>query len=132
MSAPEPRPATLADLDGLHHLETACFDDAWSAASLRTALEDPRYVVLAAGPAGAPVGYILGWTVGDEGEIARLAVMPAMRRHGLGRTLLQACRTEMNARGAVDLFLDVRAGNAAALALYRGYGFEEVAQRRAY
>jgi ribosomal-protein-alanine N-acetyltransferase len=36
------------------------------------------------------------------------------------------------ARGAAALFLEVEAGNDAALALYRGQGFHEAGVRRGY
>ncbi|WP_254453743.1 hypothetical protein [Siccirubricoccus sp. G192] len=36
------------------------------------------------------------------------------------------------ARGAAAMFLEVAAGNPAALALYRGLGFDRVGQRRRY
>jgi len=132
MSEFELRPAVPDDLAALCRLEMESFDDAWSAPSLQAALEDPRYVVLVSGPLGRPGGYILGWTVSDEGEIARLAVTPSQRRRGLGRALLEACRVEMLKRGAVAIYLDVRATNAAAQALYLDHGFEVVARRRNY
>jgi len=59
-------------------------------------------------------------------------VASAQRRNGLGRDLLRFLLAEARAAGAIRLLLEVRTGNGAARALYRGLGFQEEGLRRRY
>ena len=67
-----------------------------------------------------------------EGELLRIAVDPAKRGQGLGRTLLKGMQAELRASGITTLHLEVRAGNAAARALYAACGWREVGHRARY
>jgi [ribosomal protein S18]-alanine N-acetyltransferase len=78
------------------------------------------------------VGFIGYWLIIDEAHISTFAVHPQMRHHGLGRILLQAMLEEAAGLGAVLSTLEVRAGNAAAQALYRDFGFQRVGTRKGY
>ena len=86
-------------------------------------------------PAAAP-REALGWAVcqrvGGEAEVLRLGVRPALRRQGWGRRLLEGVRERLREDGTARIFLEVRAGNAAALRLYRAAGFRETGCRRNY
>ncbi len=75
---------------------------------------------------------LLARTVADEAEILTIAVVPALRRHGVGRALLEAAAQRSAAAGARALFLEVSTENVAARALYAGCGFAEVGLRRHY
>ena len=77
-------------------------------------------------------GFVLARQAADEAEILMLAVLPAARRQGLGRRLVEACAAEAARHGATTLFLEVAAGNDAARALYRATGFAQVGRRRGY
>lgn len=112
-------------------LHAACFAEAWSAAAIVRILEAPGAVALVAG-AAPPAGFALARGAADEAELLTLAVLPAWRRRGLGRALVEAALAWAAARGATALFLEVGAGNAAALALYGGAGFATVGRRPAY
>lgn len=78
------------------------------------------------------VGVALGWTVVDELEISIVVVAAAKRRTGIGRALVRALVDTGRARGAARAFLEVRAGNAGAIALYRDAGFVETGRRVRY
>lgn len=133
MAAPfRTRPATPDDAPALHALELACFPDPWSESGLASALEPPHgWGLLAEGGQGV-LGYLIGRDVGGSGEILNLAIAPGARRRGLGRTLLEQGLAAMTARGVTEVFLEVRASNAAALALYQRAGFRVVGVRRRY
>lgn len=77
-------------------------------------------------------GMVLARVVADEAEILTLGVAAGARRVGLGRALLAAAMAEAAAVGAAQMFLEVSAGNAAALGLYAGAGFAAVGRRLAY
>jgi [ribosomal protein S18]-alanine N-acetyltransferase len=58
--------------------------------------------------------------------------VPAARRRGIARLLLENLLTEARRRGAVEAFLEVRVDNAAARALYLREGFTQVGVRPGY
>jgi ribosomal-protein-alanine N-acetyltransferase len=82
--------------------------------------------------AGEVLAYSIAWFAADEANLANLAVAPAHRRRGCGRALLDDLLAEARRRGAVSVWLEVRAGNAAAQRLYLDHGFRVVAVRKAY
>lgn len=127
------RAAVPDDLPALLALERACFPhDPWTENSLREALGDEKYLVLLWGHEALTMGYILGWNVGDEAEIARIGVLPTLRRQGLGQHLLEAALVAFAAHGVVEVFLEVRAGNMTARHLYDRNGFIQIGSRRHY
>ncbi len=70
--------------------------------------------------------------VADEAHVHNLAVVPEARRQGLARRLLALTLEIAAGKGARAVHLEVRAGNAAARALYRAMGFDEVGKRHGY
>lgn len=70
-------------------------------------------------------GAVRAAVAGDILLVARLAVRPRYRRHGLAKALMAACGAWAAQRGAKACVLQVAVGNAPALALYRALGFEE-------
>ena len=74
------------------------------------------------------LGYFVAQTLLDEVHLYNLAV--ARARQGWGGLLLQRLVAAAQAQGAQTLWLEVRASNQPALALYRRAGFESVATRR--
>ncbi|MFF1878244.1 ribosomal protein S18-alanine N-acetyltransferase [Leifsonia sp. NPDC058230] len=132
------RRATLDDVPAIMELEKSTFTtDAWSEKSMRTEVageygyylvafepEHPERIDAYAGLL-APRGAI-------EGDIQTIAVAPAARRNGLGRTLMLALIGEARKRGAREVFLEVRADNPGAQTLYRQLGFEEIGVRPRY
>ena len=68
----------------------------------------------------------------DEATLFNIAVDPAFQRRGLGRELLEQVIDEVEKRGVVTLWLEVRASNVAAIALYESLGFNEATIRRNY
>ena len=129
-------PAVKDDLGEVSELERACYSDPWAASAFEQLTDNPRvhFVLARRGEDGAgPIlGYVVAWFVMDEGELANLAVTPAARRGGVAKALLGSVLAECERRGIRDLFLEVRESNAAALALYRGQGFEQVGRRESY
>ena len=68
----------------------------------------------------------------DEATLFNIAVDPAFQRRGLGRALLEQVIDEVEKRGVATLWLEVRASNVAAIALYESLGFNEATIRRNY
>jgi ribosomal-protein-alanine N-acetyltransferase len=132
------RRATIDDVPAIMELEQSTFTtDAWSEKSMRSEVageygyylvafepEHPERIDAYAGLL-APRGAI-------EGDIQTIAVAPAARRSGLGRTLMLALIGEARKRGAREVFLEVRADNPGAQTLYRQLGFDEIGVRPRY
>ena len=123
--------AEAADVDLLHALHAAAFDQPWPAAEIERLMRIlGGFAVLA--EEDAPQGFVLIRTVADEAEILTLAVSPDFRRRGIGRALVEAAAQEASRRGARSCFLEVAEDNPIALALYESAGFQAVGLRRAY
>jgi len=76
------------------------------------------------------LGYWVAQAVHDEVHLYNLAV--AQARRGWGSLLMQRLAESARAQGAQTLWLEVRASNQSALALYQRVGFVSVARRRGY
>jgi ribosomal-protein-alanine N-acetyltransferase len=126
------RIATSADAEAIARLEESSFSEPWSLHAIQCALADYKYCIIVAQRAEAVIGFALGWNVGEEGEIARVAVLPAERGHGIGQQLMLATLQEMKQRSVQELFLEVRPSNVAAINLYNRCGFTEAGRRRKY
>jgi ribosomal-protein-alanine N-acetyltransferase len=113
------------------------FGEAWSAAQLAGSLSLPdTWADIAydtAGDAATPAaGFALTRRILTSSELLLVAVAPAWRGTGLGRQLIDASRHAARSRGAEEMFLEVRDGNAAAQKLYNASGFQIVGRRRDY
>ena len=135
MTAPVIRPATRADLDAIMALERASFPtDAWSEDMMHDELVSPygRYFVLE--DDGALVGYggVRALAGAKDADIQTIAIAEAFRGRGAGRALLTTLLEEASARGAREVFLEVRADNPVAQNLYVRTGFVEIGRRPRY
>jgi ribosomal-protein-alanine acetyltransferase len=134
---PTLRRATVADLDAIMRLETATFGtDAWSPDTMRAELAGRHgYYLVAEGEALDLIdGYagLLAPARSGQADIQTIAVAPHARRRGLGRALMLALLDEARHRGATEVFLEVRADNPNAEALYLSLGFEQIGVRPKY
>ncbi len=123
----EIRDASARDARDLTALHAEAFDAPWTAKTLAQLMCAEGVFALA-----TPDGFILVRAAAGEAEVLTLAVRPEARRQGLGRSLIESASARAAAAGAASLFLEVAADNTAALALYRGCGFEPVGRRVAY
>lgn len=130
------RRATPADLEPIMAIETAMFPtDAWSPAMMAAELGGPHgYYLVALAEDDGVDGYagLLAPDGSGQTDIQTIAVVERARRRGLGRTLLLALLNEARRRGATEVFLEVRADNPGARALYAALGFAEIAVRPNY
>lgn len=138
LSAPRAVEAVEAtDYDTLEEIHAASFPAHWSADEQAAMASGPGVATFVArrGSATAsrrPVGFITVRRAADEGEILTMAVHPRHRRAGVGRLLLDAALRHFHAERVSEVFLEVDPQNTAALALYRGAGFEVVGERADY
>jgi ribosomal-protein-alanine N-acetyltransferase len=128
----EIRDAGPDDLAMVVRIERASFGDPWSDSSFRSLLRAETSRFRVATRDGALVGYAIASRIGDEAELANLAVDPTVRRAGVGALLLDDLLRSTAEEPAATVYLEVRASNEPAQALYRGRGFEAVGRRKGY
>lgn len=122
-------PLTSEMLDAAAVISAAA-PDPWSRESLRQTLgAEARHCFAAQSGEGALLAFACFLLQGETADLQMLAVAPAARRQGVARRLLAHALAELGALGAARCLLEVRAGNAAALALYGALGFKILARR---
>lgn len=112
---------TLASLHG------ASFPRGWSAHEFETLLANPTTHVVT-----SDHGFALLQIIAPEAELITISVLPASRGFGHGQTLLGQALLAASTRGVTQIFLEVDATNAAALALYKSAGFNQTGTRAGY
>ena len=127
-------PMTADHLDALEQLERTCFSRPWSRKMLAEELDNQcaAFLVAVEPETEQPVGYAGLLVVADEGYITNVAVDPSRRRQGVAQQLLQVFDSFARGSRLAFLTLEVRPSNAAAVALYEGFGFRQVGRRRNY
>ncbi|WP_327591219.1 ribosomal protein S18-alanine N-acetyltransferase [Nonomuraea sp. NBC_00507] len=126
---------TEADLPAVMEIERATFPlDAWSESMMRGELADmPRsrhYVVALVDD--EIVAYAGLAAAADQADVQTIAVLEKHQGTGIGSAMLTELLAEASRRGAREIFLEVRADNPRAQAVYRHFGFEEIGTRRRY
>ena len=130
--------ARAEDLERLSAVHAASFPGApWSAADLAGLLRQETVFGLVVRRANffgtrSAVAFVLVRLVAGEAEILTIAVDPVHRRRGFARQLIEAVFRRLYHDRAETLFLEVDAGNEAALALYRRLRFHKVGERKGY
>lgn len=77
-------------------------------------------------------GYIVARMGANELHINNVAVRESYRRRAIGRDLLNRILEEGRRSAVPSAFLELRAGNSAALALYEECGFRVTSRRKKY
>ena len=97
----------------------------YDAAKVRRAMGNRETAVIAACARDMLVGFgIMGF--GDErAHLVLLAVQPAHRRRGIGRSLVDWLLESARTAGIASVHLELRAGNEAGRRFYRALGFSE-------
>lgn len=113
-------------------LEKICFSLPWNADMIRSELENPSCLYLAAVDGDILVGYIGVQTVLDEGYINNVAVRPEYRRRGIASALISLLIEQAREIGLAFLTLEVRESNSPAIAVYEKLGFAPVGRRKNY
>ncbi len=127
------RPLRHEDIETVVAIEREAFTTPWQPDTFAGLLDRDGVELLVLADAGdGVIGYAVLWCILEQGELANIAVTPGRRGQGLGARLLGHVMDVARRRGVEKLFLEVRASNAPALAMYAGFGFEQVGRRRAY
>lgn len=122
---------STTDLPAAYRIETRAHTFPWSEKTLLSN-QGERYFNLKLSVNEEIAAFAVTQVVLDEATLFNIAVDPAFQRQGLGRSLLEHLIRELEQRDVLTLWLEVRASNAAAIALYESLGFNEATVRRNY
>ena len=127
-------PGADADIEAIVALEADSFTNPWSRDTLVWELNnsDVTQVYVLRDTTQTVVAFCICWLIFDELHINTVAVAPSARRRGAAGHLLREIMVEAAQAGGTKATLEVRASNAAALALYEGLGFHVAARRPKY
>lgn len=124
-------PLTAHDLPAAFVIEKASHAFPWTESTF-TSNQGERYLNLKLTCNDTLVAFAITQMVLDEATLFNIAVHPSHQRQGHGRHLLEQLIETLEARDITTLWLEVRASNANAIALYEQLGFNEVSVRRNY
>lgn len=131
---PQVEPLETGHAGRLAAIHERAFARPWSALDFERLLADRTILSdgLFLGRDPEPAGFVLSRFVADEAEILTVALAPEARGRRCAQRLLRPHLDALAAKRVRTVHLEVEEGNAPALALYRGLGFEEVGRRAGY
>lgn len=127
------REATLSDLAAMMDIERSVFPtSAWTEQQMADELRrvgESRWYCVAEAPDGL-VGYVGLYVNRPDADVQTIAA--ARPGQGIGSVLLRSAVDHAWSAGCTRLFLEVRADNEPALALYSRFGFRRMGRRPRY
>ncbi|GAB4436021.1 MAG: hypothetical protein OHK0011_19190 [Turneriella sp.] len=106
-------------------------DEAWSLQQWESEFSAPGVIIILAYGSDRPCGFLSAGKAGDDLEIRKIGLLPAYRRHGLGKQLLHHAINH-KASALRRCLIEVSSANAAGLAFYEKLGFSEIGRRHNY
>ncbi len=127
------RPMTAADLEAVTAIESEN-PSPWTAGQLASERDQDGgwQFVAESGASGLVCGFVCGRSCAGEAELLKIAVGRQYRRQGIAVQLVAHALCCMAAQGGGRCFLELRAANTPALALYERFGFRRVGRRKNY
>ena len=120
-----------ADVDAVFAIEQAVQAYPWTRGNFADALNNGYFCRV--DEAGGEIrSYAVLMPVVDEAELLNIGVAADQQRRGVGRAMLLEMLDLACGRNMIRVFLEVRASNTAALALYHSAGFVEIGLRKGY
>ncbi|MFT3817962.1 MAG: ribosomal protein S18-alanine N-acetyltransferase [Rubrivivax sp.] len=132
LAAPQLRAMQAADLDAVLTIETRAYSHPWTRGNFIDSLAAGYLAELLLDDDVQIIGYFIAMAGVGEMHLLNLSVAPACQGQGHGGRLLDVLEQRCRERTLPLLWLEVRAGNARARALYQRRGFAEVGLRRQY
>ncbi len=124
------RPMTASDLAAVCAIEQQVQYAPWTEQLFTDGLE--RHWCVVAEKAEHIVGFAVVQFIIDEASLLNIAVAPTQQKQGVGRILLEEVIAQATAKKATTVFLEVRASNLRAIAMYQLAGFNEMGLRKNY
>lgn len=126
------REMEVTDMEQVMSIERELFSVPWSENGLFSFLLRQDALFLVAEEKENILGFCGILMAMDEGDIVKIGVMQKMQGQGIGKKLLDALIRKAGERGVSSIYLEVRAGNQAAVRLYQSFGFRQTGIRKDY
>ncbi len=126
---------TVNDVSSLMSIENACHSHPWSEKNFTSCIGGRYFGKKLSEKADEPqsiVGFYIAELVIDEATLMDICVTPNQQGNGFGKKLLTQFIEQAKTKGAVKIWLEVRAKNIAAQMLYMNAGFIETGRRTGY
>lgn len=132
--SPEPvlRAMGTRDLDAVLAIEAGAYSFPWSRGNFIDSLAAGYHARVLVDASAGIVGYFVAMAGVEEMHLLNITVAPAWQGRGLACAMLDALEAYCRDRRLAMLWLEVRASNQRARALYARRGFAEVGVRRGY
>jgi ribosomal-protein-alanine N-acetyltransferase len=127
------RPAGQGDIPAIMSIQAEGRLSPWSAEAYQQAVNDPDFYLYLAEYGKTATGFLLARLITTEfsSEILNIAVLSQFQQQTTGGKLLTRFLDHVHKK--IDtVFLEVREGNAKAIAFYKKHGFYEVGKRINY
>ena len=118
--------------DDICNIDKQCCKHPWTWESMVFEISHPLSVSVVEQRGGKVVAFAVGRVIADEAELTKIATLEEYRGRGIARLMLTELLDKMRDRGAVACYLEAASKNAAAIALYKSMGFEEISVRELY
>lgn len=125
------RDMNASDLAAVFAIEQVSHPSPWPMRGLEESLAAHKGIVLC-DENEQLLGYAFVQKIVDEAHLLDIAIAPSERGKGYGRLLMLHLMESVMTSGISLWFLEVRASNAGAIALYTSLGFNEMGLRRNY
>ena len=124
-------PMTEDMLDRVLAVEQAAYSFPWTRGNFVDSLKVGYHAQLLRGGDDL-LGYFVALKGFEEVHLLNIAVAPVFQGQGWARVMLDALGLWSRGQGAQWLWLEVRASNHRAVAVYEAYGFRRVGERKNY
>ncbi|MFK5987055.1 MAG: ribosomal protein S18-alanine N-acetyltransferase [Pseudomonadota bacterium] len=123
---------TQSDLPLIMEIENTEYDFPWSEGIFRDCLSTINYHGYLLKQQQELLGYAMISAAAAECHVLNICIKSSFQKQGHGKKLLNFLLGEAKKLKAKQIFLEVRASNKVAIALYQNYGFNELGIRRGY
>ena len=118
-----------ADVQTVANIEKLVQSHPWTVKQFEESIDSYHSTVIE--QQGQVVGFCILQPVLDEANLLLMAIHPSQQGKGLGYQLLEASIAQLK-NSPLQIFLEVRESNQAAIALYEKSGFHQIDLRKNY
>ncbi len=123
--------ANIINLDDIFSLELDSYALPWTKGILRDCLNN-HYDFIIAKYNNVIIGYIIAKISSHETHILNLTVSKYYRKNGIATELLEMIIAKCFILNSLDIYLETRVDNIAAINLYEKHGFRRISIRKNY
>ena len=125
-------PLTTDWLDCVLDIENAVYPHPWSRANFEDSIKTGYQMQVLATADLDILGYFIAMKGFEEVHLLNITVAETYQRQGWAKLMLDALAVWSRGQGAAWLWLEVRANNERALAVYKAQGFKLISVRQDY